>query len=149
MSIDNPPGSESESPDPQTLHSRAAESVRETRQLLVAMSTASIGIFFLSLTGEESPPLPPVQKAVVVTALVLMAFATFAGVWSAHSDAQWSYCWAKYIVARRNATARESEWERMRARWYAHKYWSQRASMLFFVLGVLASSVYIALQAFR
>ena len=110
-------------PGAQTLHDRAAESARETRQLVVAMSTGSIGVFFL--------------------AIAQMAMAVFSGLWSAYSDAQWSYSWASAIQASGDDES-WAAWNAARDRWHGHKRWSERASLGLFATGVITASVYLA-----
>ena len=131
-------------PGAQTLHDRAAESARETRQLVVAMSTGSIGVFFLAISGGgDAPDLSTFQVVVIILAIAQMAMAVFSGLWSAYSDAQWSYSWARAIQAgldNEPATA----WNAARHRWHGHKRWSERASLGLFATGVITASVYLA-----
>jgi len=91
-------------PEPQSLHNRAAASARETRQAIITLASASLGVFFLALTADITPPLTSEQKFLIAIALLAMAFAVFAGLWSAYADAQWSYYWAKQIA--KQSTAR-------------------------------------------
>ena len=83
----------------------------------------------------------------------LLALAIFSGLWSAYSDAQWSYYWAKYRekVERQESNSNDAEnisWSNDVGLWHKQKRWSERAAILFFVTGVLMSSIYIALRAF-
>src|SRR5262245_27333216 len=84
-------------PASQVLHDRAAESAKETRQSIVTLASASLGVFFLALTADITPLLSSQQKVLIAIALVAMASAVFSGLWSAYADAQWSYYWAKEI----------------------------------------------------
>src|SRR3982751_2576028 len=71
-------------PEPalQVLHDRAAESARETRQAIINLASASLGVFFLALTVDITPPLSSEQKVLIAIAVIAMAIAVFAGVWS-------------------------------------------------------------------
>lgn len=81
----------------QTLHDRAGESARETRNAVITLSAGSLGFFFLSLTSKADPSLSDVEVDAVVVALIGMAMAVFSGMWAAWSDARWSYCWARSV----------------------------------------------------
>jgi hypothetical protein len=131
-------------PDPQTLHTRAAESAKETRQLLTAMSTASIGVFFLAMSGENrASAISTAQVWIVLAAIALMALTAFSGLVSAFADAQWSYCWAREIEALKSGK-QLGVWHRRRKKWHRCKRWSERAALVLFALGVLAASAYLA-----
>ena len=141
-------------PSSQLLHNRAAESAKETRQSIITLSAGSLAVFFLALTSKIDPELSLSQKASVIVALICMALAIFSGLWSAYSDAQWSYYWAKFREEAESGTGKSSEtkstnWTLEVDRWHKHKRWSEKASILFFVAGVLVSSIYIALRAFN
>lgn len=133
-------------PDPQTLHNRAAESAKETRQMLTAMATGSLAIFFLALTAKIEPSLDAAQKGSVVAALVSMSLAVFSGLWSAFADAQWSYCWAQERSGGKGENP-ASKWRKDREWWHGQKRWSEWATMIAFGIGVVASAVYVALRA--
>ncbi len=141
-------------PSSQLLHNRAAESAKETRQSIITLSAGSLAVFFLALTSKIDPELSQTQKTSVIVALICMALAIFSGLWSAYSDAQWSYFWAKFREDAECKTDKSNEtkttkWTREVDRWHKQKRWSEKASMLFFVAGVLGSSIYIALRAFN
>lgn len=132
-------------PDSQFFHNRATESAKETRQGIVTMSSASLAVFFLALTSKIEPALNSRQKAFMLVALISMAMATFCGLWSAHSDARWSYCWAK---ERSIPVKPEEKWQEKSKRWHAQKRWSEKAAGIAFAVGVFFSAIYIALRAF-
>lgn len=127
--------------DPQLLHNRAAESAKETRQMLTTMSTGSLAVFFLALTSNEHP-IKPDEKIVVLIALFLMAIAVFSGVYCAYSDAQWSYNWAKELEGN-SCQKVVKRYELKKIFWHNQKRWSEKATMIFFVLGVLSSCFFI------
>ena len=150
---------QSNGPSSQLLHNRAAESAKETRQSIVTLSAGSLAVFFLALTSAITPPLSEAQKATVIIALVAMAAAIFAGLWSAYSDAQWSFCWAKEreqiegvasSVKERtpNSSNNATDTDNKRHWWHKQKRWSEIAALSFFALGVFVASIYIALRAF-
>jgi hypothetical protein len=140
-------------PSSQLLHNRAAESAKETRQSIVTLSAGSLAVFFLALTSKIEPPLSDPQKATVIIALVAMAAAIFAGLWSAYSDAQWSFFWAKERTQVEEMTSQpnispDTYWRNQKNRWHRHKRWSEKAALISFTLGVFVASIYIALRAF-
>lgn len=133
-------------PDSQVLHDRAASSARETRAHVMTMATGSLAVFFLALTAEIKPPLSTTQEQVIVVVIVLMAVSILSGLWSAITDAQWSYCWAKVIESEEREPKQVEGWTAKRDRWHAHKRWSEQASLVAFVLGVIGASVYLWLR---
>lgn len=132
-------------PTIETLYDRATESAKETRQAIVTMSSASLGVFFFALTTKVDPVLTFSQRWVVLIALGFMAFSTSAGLWSAWSDARWSYAWGREIENREQDTSR---WEREKDCWHKQKRWGERYSLLTFAIGVLVGAIYIGLRAF-
>lgn len=134
------------SPTSQSLHDRAAASARETRGHVLAMATGSLAVFFLALTARTDPPLSAPQKSVVLGAIVAMAIAIFAGLWSAYSDAQWSYCWAKDIEGSARPDGGDVPWQAQTDRWHRQKRGSERVSLLAFITGVLFAAIYLVLR---
>ncbi len=132
-------------PTAQKLYDRATESAKETRQAIVTMSSASLGVFFFALTTKADPVLTFSQRWVVLVALCFMAFSTFAGLRSAQSDARWSYAWGREIENRKQDAP---GWEREKDYWYKRKLWGERYSLLTFAIGVLVAAIYIALRVF-
>jgi hypothetical protein len=135
-------------PDPQLLHNRAGDSAKETRQTIITLATGSLAVFFLALTSEIKPPLTDVQQATVLIAMVAMALAIFAGLWSAYADAQWSYHWADQVEKIKYLGEKGIPEQKGVDDWHFHKGWSEKAEILFFVIGVLVSVGYIALRVF-
>lgn len=132
-------------PDPETLFDRATESAKETRQAIVTMSSASLAVFFFALTTNIDPELTTSQRWIVLFDLAVMAFATFAGLWSAWSDARWSYSWGRELENRQQDG---ESWEIEKDIWHERKRWGERYSLLAFSMGVLLAGVYIVLRVF-
>jgi len=49
-----PTGYEYWKPEPQILHNRAATSAQETRQTVITIASAGLGVFFLALTADTA-----------------------------------------------------------------------------------------------
>ena len=134
-----------ESPEAKTLFDRATESGKETRQAILTMSSASLAVFFFALTTKIDPELTVAQQWTVLLALLAMAFAVFAGLWSAWSDAHWSYAWAREIEDREQDAAL---WKGKKNAWHERKRWGEAYSLFFFAAGVLLAAVYVVLRVF-
>ncbi len=127
-------------PDPDTLHDRVRESVSEQRKLLTSLSTGSIGVFLISLTGKSE--FSGFQKWAMGFALVFMSLSLFAGIISWHTDAKRNYFWARELL---------EKGERNKKRFCkSKKHWSivsQISSLLlrtFFILGIISVVCFIA-----
>src|SRR5688572_2851002 len=128
----------------QTLHDRAGESARETRQAVITLSAASLGFFFIALTSKADPEFSTPQRSWVLVALLSMALGTFGGLWSAWSDARWSYCWAREVE---KYAPGEEYWKARKVFWHLHKRYSEHAALAAFVCGVLSAAIYTFLRA--
>ncbi|MBI3380647.1 MAG: hypothetical protein HY019_01450 [Aquabacterium sp.] len=86
---------------PQILHDRARVSTEELVKLLLTLSTAGVGVFFIALTGKSDPPLTPRQEVVVLVALVAMSLATLCGMLSWFADGRRNYLWATALQTKK------------------------------------------------
>jgi hypothetical protein len=134
-------------PDAETLYNRATQSAKETRKAVVTLSSASLGVFFLALTTKVDPALTDGQRWIVLIALCLMACAISAGLWSASSDARWSYAWGRELENREEDDKEKEAWAKEKDAWHKRKRWGERYSLRAFALGVLVAGIYVALRA--
>jgi Kef-type K+ transport system membrane component KefB len=104
-----------------------------------------LAVFFFALTTKIDPLLTDTQRWVVLLALALMAVSAFAGLWSAWSDARWSYSWGREVENRADDM---SFWEVEKDRWHRRKLWGERWCLGAFVAGILVAAGYVALRAF-
>lgn len=84
-------------PDPQLLYDRARNAAFELLKTLVTFSSAAVAAYFVTLTGETTPPLTCEQYQAVTGALWCMVIAVFSGVVAWGADAYFYDSWAKYL----------------------------------------------------
>ena len=134
-----------EHPQPQTLHERAAESGRETRQAILALASGALAVFFVVLTSESevSPPLQGFEKVILLISLLCMSSAVFASLWSAHADAQWSYAWAFELNPPADTEKSVVDWKAQRLRWHRRKRIGETLLVWTFAAGVLLAASYL------
>lgn len=129
---------------PQILHDRARVSTEELVRLLLTLSTAGVGVFFMALTGKTDPPLTPRQEVAVLVALVAMSAATLCGMLSWFADGRRNYLWATALQTKKHLKGdprdqlfvRRDFWLNLARRAY-------QLLMVLFALGIVASLVYL------
>jgi hypothetical protein len=126
---------------PQILHDRARGAAEELHRLLISLSTAGVGVFFVSLTGKTEPQLTLVQRVSVLVALLTMAGAALSGIVSWYSDCRRNYFWASALMAKERAE--RSKLYRQREHWLKLAHGAARCLLALFVVGILASMVYM------
>lgn len=89
----NTTDSVSTTPDPRVadFHQRAGQSHAETRKLLTAMTTASFGVLYATLTSRSAPLLHGYNKWLALAAMISMGLAAVAGIFAWRADARWAY----------------------------------------------------------
>ena len=133
-------------PDPQKLHDRAAESAKEMRQIVLALSSGALAVFFLALTTDKAvePPLRLSEKVILLFSLACMSLAVFASLWSAFVDAQWSYWWGRALEERAEDAQDKKAILVRQDRFHRYKRRGERVLLWAFALGVLLAAVYLA-----
>ncbi|MGQ0598199.1 hypothetical protein [Aquabacterium sp.] len=129
---------------PQILHDRARVSTEELVRLLLTLSTAGVGVFFIALTGKSDPPLTPRQEVAVLVALVAMAAATLCGMLSWFADGRRNYLWATALQTKKGKEdgPRDQLFVR-RDFWLALARRAYQLLMLLFGVGIVASLYYL------
>lgn len=129
---------------PQILHDRARVSTEELVRLLLTLSTAGVGVFFIALTGKSDPPLTPRQEVAVLVALVAMAAATLFGMLSWFADGRRNYLWATALQTKKGKEdgPRDQLFVR-RDFWLALARRAYQLLMLLFGVGIVASLYYL------
>jgi hypothetical protein len=127
---------------PQLLHDRARTAAEELHRLLLSLSTAAVGVFFLALISKADPPLTQIQKASVLIALFAMAGAAFSGIASWYSDCRRNYFWAMALQSDEKKS--RTQLYQQRDRWLRWERFTARCLIALFIFGVLASMAYMA-----
>lgn len=135
---------------PQILHDRARVSTEELVRLLLTLSTAAVGVFFIALTGKSDPPLTPRQEVAVLVALVAMASATLCGMLSWFADGRRNYLWATALQTKKGPKdgprdqlfVRRDFWLDLAKRAY-------QLLMLLFGVGIVASLIYLVCRVLK
>ncbi len=129
---------------PQILHDRSRAAGTELHKLLVSLSTGTLAIYFLSLTGEAKPPLTHNQKIAAVTSLLCVASSATFGIISMYADVRRYYFWASALQSVDKEERRA--FYRRRNIWTARDRLLAPAMGLLFMLGMLSSLVYGTLR---
>ena len=110
---------------------RAGKSQEEFRKLVTSMSVATLGVFFVTLTGERSASLSEEQSIRLVYAIILMSLATFFGVIAWRAAGTDFHDKAKHGPSSKKTA-------------HCVKKICDWCLLLFFILGIFASAFYIA-----
>jgi hypothetical protein len=129
---------------PQILHDRSRAAGMELHRLLVSLSTGTLAIYFLALTGEAKPPLTPHQKLAAITSIFCVAFSAAFGILSMYADVRRFYFWASALQASDKNEKRTFYKER--DTWIARDRILAPAMGTLFMIGMLSSLVYGALR---
>lgn len=129
-------------PNSKDMHARAAQSAKETRSTLVALSAGAIGALFFIATRSIEPALMLPDKVALLGTIVLMVGALGAAIWFGYCDAQWSYWWGVELDSDRTSDEVFSARARKK-RWHALMAGSEKAMLLLFVLGAVAGGAFV------
>ena len=81
----------------QILHDRSRSVGLELHRLLTSLSTGTLAIYFLALTGEAKPPLTPSQRVCAAVSVFCVAFSAAFGIVSMYADVRRYYLWASAL----------------------------------------------------
>ena len=130
---------------PQELHDRSRAKGSELHKTVLAFCSATLGIYFLALTGEVKPALTRSQRSAAICGLVLMAISCFSGVAGMMADSRRNYYWACALQAVQDKSRRRNMY-RIRDRWWQAERILDRTLIIGFVIGVLSSAFYMILR---
>jgi len=128
----------------QILHDRARRSAEQLNKLLVSLSTAILAVYFLALTTGIEPELTNWQTIICIAGLVPMGIATVAGILGLLCDAKRNYLRATALQTEEQE--KRDQLFAVRERWLNYERWCDRSLSIFFVIGVIASVVYLVLR---
>ncbi len=128
---------------PQILHNRARESSRELHKLLLSFSSATLAVYFVALT-TKGEGLTSTQTIASLIGLSSMGIAVFLGLLGLFADMKRNYCRGSALQAK-DRKKRDELYE-LRDLWLARQRRSVAALNIFFIVGVLASILYMALR---
>ncbi len=132
-------------PEPSTtLRERARSSAEEFQRTAVAISTGSLGVFFLALTQKVDPPLTHDEQWLLLAAITCMAVASVSSVFSWFADAREPAARADAIEAA-TATARDQAEQRKR-RWSAIDTVTGIVYAGFLLPGFVTAAIYMWLR---
>jgi hypothetical protein len=129
---------------PQILHDRSRAAGTELHKLLISLSTGTLAIYFLALTGEAKPPLTRNQKFLAITSVACVALAATSGILSMYADVRRFYLWGSALqtVDKTKRTALYKE----RDEWITRDRRFAPAMGILFVVGMLTSVIYGTLR---
>jgi hypothetical protein len=129
---------------PQILHDRSRAAGTELHKLLISLSTGTLAIYFLALTGEAKPPLSKDQKFLAIASVACVALAATSGILSMYADVRRFYLWGSALQAE-DKTKRTALYKE-RDRWITRDRWFAPTMGVFFIIGMLTSVIYGALR---
>jgi hypothetical protein len=129
---------------PQILHDRSRAAGLELHRLLISLSTGTLAIYFLALTGEAKPALTTYQKICAVVSVISVALSAASGIFSLYADVRRYYFWASALQTPDKALKQQHY--RDRDRWVKRDRALIPTMGLLFVSGMLSSLVYGALR---
>jgi hypothetical protein len=129
---------------PQILHDRSRAAGLDLHRLVISLSTGTLAIYFLALTGEAKPALTLNQKVCAVVSVVCVAFAAACGIISMYADVRRYYFWASALQT--SDKSKKGMLYRQRDRWARRDQRLMPAMGILFVSGMLSSLVYGALR---
>lgn len=128
------------------LHERARESSVEQRKLLISLSTASLGAYFLALTVEVKPALLTTQKTAICIGAVLLFAAMIAGLFAWQADAQRNYVWARALEVKDDE--KRKPFIAAKNKWARRLELCMRILRVCFAAGILAGFAYTLMRVF-
>ena len=134
-------------PDAKDLHSRAAQSAKETRGTLTTLCTAALGAMIFVVTQKIEPQLSHPDRIAVLVTIVLMVVSLGSAIWFGYSDAQWSYQWGVELDQTRSPDEIVEAIVK-KGFWHAHKNWSERLMLLSFFLASVSGAVFVLSRTF-
>lgn len=111
---------------------------------LLSLAVGGVGLYFLALTGKVDPPLTPVQKVIVLFAMISWAVAALSGIISWNADCRRNFFWASALQA--GDREKRTELYRQRDRWLKRSQLTAKYLVTLFIVGVVASAAYVALR---
>jgi hypothetical protein len=129
------------------LHSRAREAASEQRKLLISLATGGVGVFFLALTTNTTPPLTYYQQVLVTASLGFLSAAIAAGLFAWHADALRNYYWAQ--VEGGDQEKGGVRYDDLSGSWKRRLRWSTSVLIFAFLLGQLFAVVYILARIYN
>jgi len=124
------------------MHNRAREAGSELRRVIIAMSTGSIAMLFLALTGEVNPPLDLLEKICATGTVLAHAMATLSGLCAWRADAERNFYWAHSLSSKQETDWRKKA-EKKRQKRQSIMQFSDAASRVLFVVGVILAAAYL------
>ena len=131
---------------PQILHDRARTAAVELHKLLLSLSTGAVAVFFIAITTKIEPVLTFCQRVCLLLGLLSMGFAVLEGIISWHADSQRNYFWALSLQKEEKEEKKENY--KKRDKYLACERVAANFLVGSFLMGMLFSSVYIALRIF-
>lgn len=128
----------------QILHDRSRAVGTDLVKLVLSLSTGTLAIFFLALTGEAKPPLTLAQKTSAVASVAILGVAVFCGIISMYADTRRYYFWACALQTA-DKQQRDAHY-RSRDAWLLSARLLAAAMGISFLLGMLSSIVYGVLR---
>jgi hypothetical protein len=129
---------------PQILQDRSRAAGMDLHRSLISLSTGTLAIYFLALTGEAKPPLTANQKICAVVSVVCVAFSAACGIVSMYADVRRYYLWASALQTAEKGVKRILY--RERDRWLRRDRALVPAMGILFISGMLSSLVYGTLR---
>jgi hypothetical protein len=129
---------------PQILHDRSRAAGVELHKLLVSLSTGTLAIYFLALTGEAKPALTSHQKVAAIASILCVAFSATFGILSMYADVRRFYLWASALHTADKAE--KSAFYKDRDAWLARDRIFAPAMGILFMLGMVSSVLYGVLR---
>jgi hypothetical protein len=127
-------------PTPQELHDRAGEAAKETREAMIKLTTASVGVLAFISTRDISPPLDINDKFFLLASICFVVGSLGSAVWFGFADAQWAYWWAVLLDPEhpKHPTAMKSrDW------WHTQKSRSEKAMLALFVVAAIFMGLFL------
>ena len=146
----DPPGAARQQEDPdfaQELHNRARASSQELHKLLVSLSTALLAVNYFALVASDNPASPGPQTWMALLGLSAQGVAVLGGLLAYFCDMKHNYHRAKALQEAQRPTL--DIIFRKRERWRRLQLWSVRTLNVFFVIGVVAAVLYVALRLLK
>ena len=132
----------------QILHDRARASAERLDSLTMSLSTALLGVTFFALSTEVTPALTNNQRLSLLIVLPALGIAVVAGMIGLRADVVRNMHHAVAIQRKEQGEKAESSAAyRKRDRWLKIERVAGRVQQVFFVVGILAVSVYAILRA--
>jgi uncharacterized membrane protein len=135
-----------EMPKPRELHERAGQAAKATRETMIKLTTASVGVLAFISTRNIDPALDTYDKVFLLVSVLFVVGSLSSAVWFGFAEAQWAYWWAVHLDPDHKDQPKGSK---NRDWWHKQKSLSEKAMLILFVFAGLCMGLFLVSRVLK